>query len=246
MTYCVALKIDAGLVFASDSRTNAGVDHIATFRKTYPFVIAGDRAIVVLTSGNLSTSQSVISRLERARHLPDTESLWSTPSMFNAACLLGDALREVQQRDGPALTQSGVDGSASFVIGGQIRGEAIRLFHVYPQGNFIEATDDAPYFQLGEAKYGKPILDRIVSSGCALNEAIKCVLVSYDSTMRSNISVGAPIDLTYVPRDGLQLGFSQRIVEDDPYFQMVRKQWGVGLKRAFIGLPDADWMGRSG
>jgi len=245
MTYCVAVKIDAGLVFASDSRTNAGVDHISTFRKTYIFEVPGDRAIVVLTSGNLSISQSVINRLERARYLNDTESLWNTTSMYNAACLVGEALRQVQQRDGPALAASGIEAASSFVIGGQIRGEWARLFHVYPQGNFIEATDDALYFQLGEAKYGKPILDRVIAGASPLNEAIKCILVSYDSTMRSNISVGAPIDLTFIPRDTLQVALTQRIEEDDPYFLMVRKQWGVGLRRAFVGLQDPDWMAQN-
>ncbi len=245
MTYCVAVKVDSGLVFASDTRTNAGVDHIATFRKTYTFEIPGERAIVVLTSGNLSVSQSVISRLERARYLPETESLWNTVSLYNAACLVGEALRQVQLRDGPALVQSGIDASSSFVIGGQIRGESARLFHVYPQGNFIEATDDALYFQLGESKYGKPILDRIVNSASPLHEAIKCILVSYDSTMRSNISVGAPIDLTFIPRDALQIALNQRIEEDDPYFLMVRRQWGVGVRRAFAGLPDPDWISQN-
>jgi putative proteasome-type protease len=246
MTYCVAVKIDAGLLFASDTRTNAGVDHIATFRKMTVFEAAGERAIVILTSGNLSISQSVINRLERARWLSDTESLWNTHSLYNAACLVGDALRQVQMRDGPALLQSGVDASASFVIGGQIRGENARLFHVYPQGNFIEATDDALYFQLGEAKYGKPILDRVIAASCPLQEAIKCILVSYDSTMRSNISVGAPIDLSFVPRDALQVALHQRIDEDDPYFSLIRQQWAAGLRRAFATLPNAEWMQRSG
>lgn len=245
MTYCVAVKLESGLLFASDSRTNAGVDHVASFRKTYTFEVPGERVIVLLTAGNLSVSQSVVNTLTTSRHFSDSrETIWNTHSLHNAACLLGDALRAVQQRDGPALQQSGIDASSSFVLGGQIRGEEARLFHIYPQGNFIEATEETLYFQLGESKYGKPILDRVFNTVTPLREAVKCVLVSYDSTMRSNISVGAPIDLTWVPRDALQLGLSQRIAEDDPYYQLVRKQWGVGVRRAFAGLPEPDWIGQ--
>lgn len=246
MTYCVAIKMESGLLFASDSRTNAGVDHIAAFRKTYIFQNAGERILILLTSGNLSVSQSVVNQLQTSKHFGDTrETIWNTHSLHSAACLVGDALRAVQTRDGPALSQSGIDANSSFILGGQIRGESERLFNIYPQGNFIEATEETLYFQLGESKYGKPILDRVVNAATPLREAIKCILVSYDSTMRCNISVGPPIDLTWVARDSLQLGLSQRIDEDDPYYQLIRKQWGVGVRRAFAGLPEPDWIGRN-
>jgi putative proteasome-type protease len=243
MTYCVGLRLDSGVLFASDSRTNAGVDHIATFCKMKVFEHANERVLVVLSAGNLSVTQSAINLLEQHRHADQARpTIWSVSSMYDVACLAGDALREVQRRDGPHLTQGNIDASASFLIGGQIKGEDPRLFNIYPQGNFIEAGSDTLYFQLGEGKYGKPVLDRVITTATHPMDAIKCVLVSFDSTIRSNISVGLPIDLLWYPRDSLRVGMKKRIVEGDPYFSMLRHAWGAGLRRVFVDLANPDWM----
>ncbi len=243
MTYCVALRLEAGMIFASDSRTNAGVDHVSTFAKMRVFEKPDDRVIVVLSSGNLAMTQGVVNILDRHRHAPEGEpTIWNVDSMYDAAQLVGDALREMQRKDGPFLMQGNIDAGANMLVGGQIKGEGMRLFHVYAQGNFIEATDETPYFQLGESKYGKPILDRVVNTGTPQKEAAKCVLISFDSTMKSNISVGLPIDLLWLPRDSLRVGLQQRIREGDPYFTMLRSRWGGGLRRVFGELPDPDWL----
>jgi putative proteasome-type protease len=243
MTYCVAIRLDSGMIFASDSRTNAGVDHIATFCKMRVYERPDDRVIVVLSSGNLAMTQGVINILDRHLHAHDGENtIWNATSMFDVASLAGEALREMARRDGPALSQSGIDASANIVVGGQIRGEQQRLFHIYPQGNFIETSDETPYFQLGESKYGKPILDRVITPSSPQKEAAKCVLISFDSTVKSNISVGLPIDMLWYPKDSLRVGVQQRIRDGDPYFSMLRQRWGGGLRRVFGELPDPDWM----
>jgi putative proteasome-type protease len=243
MTYCVALRLDSGMLFASDSRTNAGVDHIATFCKTKVYEKSDDRVIVVMSSGNLAITQGVTNILDRQQHAEDdARTIWNVNSMFDVAGIVGEALREMTRRDGPALNASGIDGSANLVVGGQIKGEQERLFFVYTQGNFIEASDETPYFQLGESKYGKPILDRVLTTSTPQKEAAKCVLISFDSTIKSNISVGLPIDLMWYPKDSLRVGLQQRIREGDPYFSMLRQRWGGGLRRVFIELPDPDWM----
>ena len=243
MTYCVALRLDSGMIFASDSRTNAGVDHIATFTKMRVYEKKDDRVIVALSSGNLAMTQGVINLLDKhAKSGDEEQTIWNVQSMYDAAALVGDALREMGRRDAPFLSQSNIEASASLLVGGQIKGEVPRLFHIYTQGNFIEATDDTPYFQLGESKYGKPILDRVVSMATPQKEAAKCVLISFDSTMKSNISVGLPIDLLWYPRDSLRVGMQHRIREGDPYFTMLRSRWGGGLRRVFGELPDPDWL----
>ena len=242
MTYCVALRLDSGMIFASDSRTNAGVDHIATFTKMRVYEKKDDRVIVTLSSGNLAMTQGVLNLLDKHIRAEDEETIWSVESMYDAAGLVGDALREMHRRHGPFLAQSSIEASSNLLVGGQIKGEEPRLFHIYAQGNFIEATDDTPYFQLGESKYGKPILDRVVSMATPQKEAAKCVLISFDSTMKSNISVGLPIDLLWYPRDSLRVGMQQRIREGDPYFTMLRSRWGGGLRRVFSELPDPDWL----
>ncbi len=243
MTYCVALRLDSGMIFASDSRTNAGVDHIATFCKMRVYEKPEDRIIVVLSSGNLSMTQGVTDLLDRHKHAAEgVHTIWNAESMFDVAALAGEALREMQKRDGQMLMQSGIEATANLIIGGQIRGEHERLFHVYSQGNFIEASDETPYFQLGEAKYGKPILDRVLTPGTPQKEAAKCVLISFDSTIKSNISVGLPIDMLWYPKDALRVGVQQRIREGDPYFSMLRQRWGGGLRRVFGELPDPDWL----
>ena len=243
MTYCVALRLDSGILFCSDSRTNAGVDHIATFCKMKVFEHPNERLIAVLTAGNLSITQSVLNILEQHRHADQgRQTIWSVSSMYDVAVLVGEALREVQRRDGTYLTQGNIDPSASLLIGGQIKGEDPRLFNIYPQGNFIEATSETLYFQLGEGKYGKPVLDRVITTATNPVDAIKCVLVSFDSTIRSNISVGLPIDLLWYPRDSLRRGIQKRIQEGDPYFSMLRQAWGTGLRRVFGELANPDWM----
>jgi putative proteasome-type protease len=242
MTYCVAMSLDAGMIFASDSRTNAGVDQIARFSKMKVFVKEGDRVIVTLSSGNLSITQNALNVIEQRARAGDNElNLWNAQSMFDVARLIGDSLREVKTRDGPYLVQNNIDASGNFLIGGQIHGEPHRLFNVYGEGNFIEASPDTCYFQIGESKYGKPVIDRVVKRSTSLLDAIKCTIVSFDSTMRSNISVGLPIDLFVYEADSLRVKLSKRIEEADTYFQMVHREWGEGLRRVFQQLPDPDW-----
>lgn len=241
MTYCVGTLLDAGMVFASDSRTNAGVDQISCYRKMHTFLAEGERVIVILTSGNLSVTQNTISLLEHNARKPDSrKTVANAASMYEVAELIGGALRQIRQRDGAYLQQSNVDGSAAFIVGGQICGERQRLFNIYSEGNFIEAHE-TPYFQIGESKYGKPVLDRVITPSTGLLEATKCVLVSFDSTMRSNISVGLPIDLLIYNRNSLTVGFQRHIEEDDDYFTIIHRQWGEGLRRVFAQLPNPDW-----
>ena len=241
MTYCVATMIDAGIVFASDSRTNAGVDNISTFRKMKTFERPGDRALVIINSGNLAITQATINHLEQAIRRGTEPNLMSVYSMYDVAELVGSALREVRHRDGPFLMENNVDGSANFIVGGQIAGEHQRLFLIYAEGNFIEATPETPYFQIGETKYGKPIIDRVITAETSMDDAIKCVLVSFDSTMRSNLSVGMPIDLVCINRDSMHIGTSHHFDEHDPYFLRLRQSWGEGVRRAFAQLPNPEW-----
>ena len=244
MTYCVAVLLDAGMVFASDSRTNAGVDNIATFRKMHVIANEGERVIVILSSGNLSITQSAINLLEHQSRASDAnKTVHNASSMFEIANLVGNALREVHRRDRPYLQQSNIDIGASFVVGGQIRGEPQRLFNIYSEGNFIEAAPETPYFQIGESKYGKPVIDRVITRSTHLMEAAKCVLVSFDSTMRSNISVGLPIDIVIYDNNSLELRLQRRIDEADAYFKMIHTEWGEGLRRVFAELPNPDWNG---
>ena len=246
MTYCVAVKLDAGLVFLSDSRTNAGLDQIGTFRKMMIYERPGDRFMVMLSAGNLSISQQVreILQIEELHEGGDRPpiTIWNATSMFDAARVLGSAVRRVYDQDGASLKKSGLDFNASMIFGGQIRGESMRLFLVYSAGNFIEATRETCYFQIGESKYGKPVIDRVVHRGTSLLDATKCTIVSFDSTMRSNISVGLPIDLLVYETGSLKVALQRRIQEFDPYFQMVHHQWGEGLRRVFAQLPDPDWL----
>jgi putative proteasome-type protease len=243
MTYCVALRLEAGMIFASDSRTNAGVDQVSTFSKMRVYEKPGERVIVTLTSGKLAMTQGVIEILERrARADEATRSLWNVESLYDAALIVGEAVREMHRRDAAFLAESHIELHSDLIVGGQIAGEAPRLFHIYSQGNFIEATDETPWFQLGESKYGKPILDRVISPATPQKEAAKCVLISFDSTMKSNISVGLPIDLLWYPRDSLRVGLRHRIREGDPYFTMLRARWAGGLRRVFAELPEPDWL----
>lgn len=238
MTYCVGMKLADGLVMASDSRTNAGVDHIATFRKMAVFELPGKVVLVLLSAGNLATTQSTLSTLRQRLRDDSVPNLFNRDSLYDVAVLVGAAVREIIQRDAPRGHGGDVDYGCSFLVGGQLRGEEPRLFHVYPQGNFIEATPDTPFFQIGEAKYGKPILDRVIQYDTPLRQAAKCVLVSFDSSIRSNVSVGLPIDLVCYRRDHLRVEEQHRITEDDEYFQMIRREWSQGLRQTFQRIPE--------
>ncbi len=243
MTYCVAISLESGMLFASDSRTNAGVDQIATFSKMKVFEKKDERVLVLLASGNLAITQGVINILDRqADAEPGSESIWTASSLYDVATMVGEALREMQRRDGPYLMQGNIDFNATMLLGGQIAGERPRLFNIYSQGNFIESMPDSIYFQVGESKYGKPVLDRVITEATTVAEAAKCVLISFDSTIRSNISVGLPIEMLWYPRDSLRVGIHRRIVEGDAYFTMLRQGWGGGLRKVFGELPNPDWL----
>ena len=249
MTYCCAIKVNAGMVFLSDSRTNAGVDAISTFRKMLIYERAGDRFMVMLSAGNLSISQSVREILQtesvRDPESGDPITIWNARSMFDAAQVLGAAVRHISQRDGAALRQAGLEFNVSLILGGQIAGEGMRLFLVYSAGNFIEATTETPFFQIGESKYGKPVLDRVVEPEMPLDEATKCALVSMDSTMMSNLSVGLPLDLVVYEAGALA---SDRVVcidQENPYFEMLHKSWGQRLRQVFDSIEDPQWNGEA-
>ncbi len=247
MTYCVAIKLNAGLVFLSDSRTNAGLDMINTFRKIIVYERPGDRFMVLLSAGNLSVSQSVreILQVEQLREYSDAEPLtiWNATSMYDVARVLGSAIRHVHTRDAQALSNAGIEFNASMILGGQIGGEAMRLFQVYSPGNFIEATPETPYFQIGESKYGKPVLDRVITPNTPLNEAAKCALVSMDSTLKSNLSVGLPLDLVVYEANSLHTDKIVCIDEHNPYFQMMHNNWGQKLRQVFDSIEDPMWEG---
>ena len=245
MTYCVGIKLNAGLVFLSDSRTNAGVDNISTFRKMIIYERAGDRFMVLLSAGNLSISQSVreILQVEQLRETPESEALtiWNCTSMFDACRILGQAVRHVYDRDAASLKQAGVEFNVNLIFGGQIRGEGMRLFQVYSAGNFIEATPETPYFQIGEYKYGKPVLDRVLVPETELDEAAKCALVSMDSTMKSNLSVGPPLDLVVYEANRFETDKVVCVEAQNPYYRMLHSSWGQKLREVFDSLDDPVW-----
>jgi putative proteasome-type protease len=240
MTYCVALRLDRGLVFAADTRTNAGVDNVAQYRKLNFWRVPGQRVIVLLSAGNLAVTQSVVSILNEqlGSAEPDTTSLFTVSSMYRAARLVGDAVREVRKTDGAALEMSKAGFTASFIVGGQIANERPRLFQIYAEGNFIEATDDTPFLQIGEHKYGKPILDRVARPDMRLGEAAKLVLLSFDSTLRSNLSVGMPIDILIYERDTFEVRREKRIGQDDEYFKKLSSAWSDALRQAFGNIEE--------
>ncbi|MCC9647651.1 proteasome-type protease [Rubrivivax sp. JA1029] len=246
MTYCVGIRLEAGLVFLSDSRTNAGLDQISTYRKMMIYEHPGDRFMVMLSAGNLSISQSVreilqVEKLDNGDEEPLT--IWNARSMFDATRVLGAAVRRVYQQDGPSLKAAGVDFNTSMIFGGQIGGEAMRMFLVYSAGNFIEATRETCFFQIGESKYGKPILDRVLTPSTPLDEAAKCALVSMDSTLKSNLSVGLPLDLMVYRAGALSSGDHVCIDEQNPYFRMIRSTWGQRLREVFESIDDPRWDG---
>ena len=243
MTYCVGILLDEGVVLASDSRTNAGIDRVSTFRKMFTFEKPGDRFFALLAAGNLSLTQGVVSLLSEWLNSENPErDLFAVNSMFGAARVVGTALREVHKIDGGYLQQRDVDFTGSFILAGQIAGGQLRLFLIYDAGNFIEAMGDTIYFQVGEVKYGKPILDRIIRRDTSLSDAAKCALISLDSTMRSNVSVGPPIDLLIYRRGSLKKDFTIRLEDDDPYLQAIRDGWGGAIHKAFHDIShDPGW-----
>jgi putative proteasome-type protease len=242
MTYCIGVKLDDGLIFASDSRTNAGMDNIAKFCKMTVFERTGDRVVVLLSSGSLAGTQAVIGVLDQRCAAGDAvPNLWTARTMFDVAMLVADAMRDIERRDGEYLQDNEVGFNASFIVGGQIRGEPTRLFRIYAEGNFIEAGIDTPYFQTGETKYGKPIVDRVITRSTPLPDATTCVLVSFDSTMRSNLSVGMPIDLICYERDSLEVRKRRRFDERDAYFTALSHEWSDGTREVFRRLPDLCW-----
>jgi putative proteasome-type protease len=239
MTYCVGVAVDDGLVFLSDSRTNAGVDHISTFRKMTFFEIPGERVVVLLSSGNLSVTQSVVGLL-RERLTLASKSLLTQKTMDDTARVVGEAVRDVRRRDAESLREHGIDFNPEFIVGGEIRGQPPRLFHVYAAGNYIETTAETRYFQIGEAKYGKPIIDRVIRADSSLATTAKCLLISMDSTIRSNLSVGMPLDLAIVRRGEQRVTLHRSIDAEDAYFRAIREGWGTALRSAFHALPELE------
>lgn len=241
MTYCVGMMVDKGLVLMSDTRTNSGVDNISVFRKMFHWHIPGERIIAVMTAGNLATTQAVVSKLEERTKAPDdrSNSLMATTTMFQVATEIGSLLRETiaQRQAANGLTGKGKF-TATIIVAGQIAGMEPRLFMVYPEGNFIEASFDTPFFQIGETKYGRPIILRGYDRSMSLEEAVKLLMVSFDSTLKANLSVGLPLDLMIIERDKFEPAHARRIGQDDPYFQAISSSWGDALKSAFHSLPD--------
>jgi putative proteasome-type protease len=251
MTYCVGILLKDGIVLASDSRTHAGVDNFAQFCKMSVFEREGERAIVLLSSGNLAGTQAVITTLKQRGEAKDGQpnveakdghpNVWTARTMFDFVTLVADAVRDVGRRDRPHLEKSDLKFDASFIVGGQIKGEAPRLFRTYAEGNFVEAGAGTQFFQTGEAKYGKPIIDRVITPSTTLADASKCVLVSFDSTMRSNLSVAMPIDLVQYENDQLKLHRRHRFEVGDADFEALSRQWSEGVRSVFRQLPDVRW-----
>lgn len=237
MTYCVAMRLSSGLVFVSDSRTNAGVDHISTFRKLHTFQKKNERMLVLQCSGNLATTQSIINVLMQRGEDNEQENLYTVKSMYDAAHIVGKTVREIIEKNNEASMSGAIDFSCNIILGGQIKGESARLFHIYPQGNFIEATVDTPYFQIGESKYGKPIIDRILEYTTPLEQGMQCALISMDSTLRSNLSVGLPLDVMIYPTDSYSDDQLYRLNEGHPYLNIIHTGWDEGLLGVFTRLP---------
>lgn len=240
MTYCIGMMLDCGLVMMSDTRTNAGVDNISIFRKLFAWEVPGERALIMMTAGNLATTQSVVSLLdERTKaHNDRAPSIYEVPSMFQAARLVAQTLRDVIAAHADEGQRADSAFNATLILGGQVKGGPVRLFLIYPEGNFIEAGADTPFFQIGETKYGRPILVRAYDPAMSFEKAIKLLLVSFDSTVKANLSVGPPFDVQFYEADSLRLGRSLRVGADDSYYQTISEGWGEKLKAALDGLPD--------
>jgi putative proteasome-type protease len=240
MTYCCGILVREGLVMIADTRTNAGLDNVSTFRKLSVYVQPGERIMALASSGNLSLSQTVRSTLTEGVDNPQTgehETLINAPTMFQAAQRIGRTVRKIQNVEGKVLEAAEVDHEVAFLFGGQIKGGRLRLFMIYSAGNFIECTTDTPYLQIGEHKYGKPVLDRAISFDTDLYDALKIGLISMDSTMRSNLGVGLPIDILVVRRDSCTAEVNYRIEPGEPYFQDLRERWSAALRAAHIAIP---------
>jgi len=246
MTYCCGILVRDGLVMIGDTRTNAGLDNISTFRKLHVFEEPGNYVMALATAGNLSLSQTTLSILNEGMENPESgerETLTNSPTIFQAAHRIGKALRSVHDMDGNALEQADVKFDVSFLLGGQVKGDRLRLFMIYSAGNFIECTTDTPYLQIGEHKYGKPMLDRAIKYDTDLNDALKVGLISMDSTMRSNLAVGLPIDLAIIRRDALQTDLQYRIEPGEPYFTDLRERWSSALRAAHMAIPRPPYSG---
>lgn len=242
MTYCLAVNVNEGIVFASDSRTNAGVDYIRTCSKMHRFFWPGERIIVLLSAGNLATTQAVVNAIQRDLDEPKAKfNLMKARHLFDIADYIGDLSQREQQHHGPSVEKSGGSAAASFILGGQIKGHDHDIYLIYPEGNYISSSSDTPYLQIGENKYGKPILDRVISMDTSMNDAARCALVSLDSTMRSNISVGPPLELAMYGANTLEEPRQISLKLASPYYKSLQKSWNEGLRHAFDKLPRFDW-----
>ena len=241
MTYCLGIINQFGIVMAGDSRTNAGVDHISSYKKLFDLSLPGERVIVICASGSLSVTQGVITRLNRDIENQAENNLQTLPTMYDIAAYIGGKSREIQELDRSWLEKDNISCSCNFLLGGQIKGEAPQLYLIYPQGNFIQATKETPFLQIGETKYGKPIIDRTITYDTALEDAAKCALLSIDSTMKSNISVGPPINLIMYKTDSFNLHHTLELRLGAPYIAKIRNLWETSVKQAFEAMPDIEW-----
>lgn len=242
MTYCLGIINKYGIVMASDSRTNAGVDYISAYKKMFEFTVPGDRVITICTSGNLSASQGVITRLKRDIQNQEPDNLYSLSSLYDIARYVGNKSREIQEIDRVWLEKDKIDYHCNFILGGQIKGEEPQLYLIYNQGNYIQATPETPFLQIGETKYGKPILDRTITPDTPLEDLAKCALLSIDSTMKSNISVGPPINLIMYETNSLVLRHKLKLRLGDPYLAKMRKLWEEYVRQAFEAMPNIEWQ----
>ncbi len=243
MTYCLAILTRAGLIMAADSRTNAGVDYVSTAQKLFDFSVPGERVILVCTAGNHSMTQNVLTLMGRDLKTQSAYNLNHASTMYEVAQYIGHLTRKIVEDNEPWLRKDGIDGQCTFLVGGQIKGEAPELYMVYSQGNFLRATKETPYLQIGEIKYGKPILDRVIHfDSTDLDEAATCALLSLDSTMKSNISVGPPINIVLYEADALEIKHRRKLLENDPYLESIRHSWEEAVKKAFKDLPTLSWQ----
>ena len=240
MTYCVGLQLNRGLVFMADTRTNAGVDNVSVYRKLFTWEVPGERAMVLMTAGNLATTQAVVSLLDERNLAPSERkpSLLTVPSMFQAAKLVGDTVREVIGDRAKGRDKATTAFNATMILGGQVADSPPRLYLIYSEGNFIEAQSDTPFFQIGETKYGRPILVRAYEPDMTVAEAVKLLMVSFDSTIRANLSVGTPLDLQVLDADALRMGYSRRVEDSDSDWRAISDGWSAALRTAFHSLPD--------
>ncbi|AFY88185.1 hypothetical protein DSM107010_09030 [Chroococcidiopsis cubana SAG 39.79] len=241
MTYCLGIITKHGLVMAADSRTNAGVDYVSTYQKLFDFSQPGERVILLCTAGNLSVTQGAIAQMHRDIRIPEEANLHTLPTLYDVARYIGAKIRQIQEQDRVWLKQDGIDVQCTLLLGGQIQGQPPELYMIYSQGNCIHATSETPFMQVGETKYGKPILDRILDFNTTLEAAAKCALLSIDSTMKSNISVGPPINLVVYEKDSFKVQHDLRLRLGAPYLTKIRKQWETSLREAFERMPDIDW-----